>query len=64
MVTHARHPGLIESAKANGLEPYGYLRWLFQALPTAESFEAIEALRPWHFPSVTDATPEPKSAVA
>jgi transposase len=55
---------LIETAKANGLEPYGYLRRLFQELPKAESIEAIEALLPWHFQSVTDAFPESKSAVA
>jgi transposase len=55
---------LIETAKANGLEPYGYLRRLFQELPKAESLEAIEVLLPWHFQSVTDAFPESKSAVA
>jgi hypothetical protein len=55
---------LIETAKANGLEPYGYLRRLFQELPKAESLETIEALLPWHFQSVTNAFPESKSAVA
>jgi hypothetical protein len=28
---------LIETAKANGLEPYAYLRYLFENLPLAES---------------------------
>jgi len=38
---------LIESAKANGLEPYTYhLRHLFTQLPKAETVEAIEALLP------------------
>jgi len=37
---------LIETAKANGLEPYAYLRYLFAELPKAESVEAIEALLP------------------
>jgi transposase len=37
---------LIETAKANGLEPYAYLRHLFTELPKAESVEAIEALLP------------------
>lgn len=37
---------LIESAKANGLEPYVYLRHLFTELPKAETVEAIEALLP------------------
>jgi len=37
---------LIETAKANGLEPYAYLRYLFTELPQAETVEAIEALLP------------------
>jgi len=37
---------LIETAKANGLEPYAYLRHLFSELPKAETVEAIEALLP------------------
>lgn len=37
---------LIETTKANGLEPYAYLRYLFTELPKAESVEAIEALLP------------------
>jgi transposase len=37
---------LIETAKANGLEPYTYLRHLFTELPKAGSIDAIEALLP------------------
>jgi len=37
---------LIETAKANGLEPYAYLRYLFTKLPKAETVDAIEALLP------------------
>ncbi len=37
---------LIETAKANGLEPYEYLRRVFTELPQADSVEAIEALLP------------------
>ena len=37
---------LIETAKANGLEPYAYLRYLFAELPQAETVDAIEALLP------------------
>jgi len=37
---------LIETAKANGLEPYAYLRYLFTELPKAETVDAIEALLP------------------
>lgn len=39
---------LVESAKANGLEPYAYLRQLFTQLPLAQSLEDIDALLPWH----------------
>ena len=37
---------LIETAKANGLEPYAYLRRVFTELPKANTVEAIEALLP------------------
>ncbi len=37
---------LIETVKANGLEPYAYLRRMFTELPQADSVEAIEALLP------------------
>ncbi|MEQ8693405.1 MAG: IS66 family transposase [Pseudomonadales bacterium] len=39
---------LIETAKANGLEPYAYLRQVYTELPRSETVEAIEALLPWH----------------
>jgi hypothetical protein len=38
--------GLIETAKANGLEPYRYLHYVFTRLPAAESVDQIEALLP------------------
>ncbi len=37
---------LIETAKANGLEPYAYLRYLFAKLPFAETPEDYQALLP------------------
>ena len=37
---------LIETAKACGLEPYAYLRYLFERLPSAHSPEDYEALLP------------------
>ncbi len=37
---------LIETAKANGLEPYAYLRRIFTELPRADTVEAIETLLP------------------
>ncbi|WP_290581016.1 IS66 family transposase [Ketobacter sp.] len=38
---------LIETAKANGLNPYEYLRLVFARLPNAEQVEDIEYLLPW-----------------
>ena len=38
---------LIETAKANGKEPYQYLSWLFEKLPGAD-MEDAEALMPWN----------------
>ena len=37
---------LIETAKANGIEPYAYLRHLFTELPCAKTAEDVEALLP------------------
>jgi transposase len=37
---------LVESARANHIEPYAYLRHLFTALPKARTVEDIEALLP------------------
>ena len=37
---------LIETAKANGIEPHEYLRTVFTELPQATTVEAIEALLP------------------
>ena len=37
---------LIETAKANGLEPYQYLKTIFTELPKATTVEQIEALLP------------------
>lgn len=39
---------LIETAKANGLNPYEYLKTAFKELPNAQSVEAIETLLPWN----------------
>jgi transposase len=39
---------LIETAKANGLEPYRYLRYLFERLPVARMESDYKALLPQH----------------
>ena len=39
---------LIETAKANGLEPFSYLRVLFEKLPLIENQDAYRNLLPWN----------------
>ena len=39
---------LIETAKANGLEPFAYLCHLFTELPTAKTVDDYEKLLPWN----------------
>ena len=38
---------LIETAKANGLEPYHYVRDVFATLPSVKTEEELQALLPW-----------------
>lgn len=44
---------LIETAKANGFEPYSYLRHVFQHLPMVTTLEGYEALLPWNLDRTT-----------
>jgi hypothetical protein len=44
---------LIETAKANGQEPYAWLRHVLERLPLATTVEDYEALLPWHCGQVT-----------
>ena len=39
---------LIETAKANGLEPYAYLSYVIGNMANAETVEQWEALLPWN----------------
>jgi transposase len=36
----------VETAKANDLEPWAYLNYLFERLPAATSAQALDALLP------------------
>jgi transposase len=38
---------LVESAKANGVEPWRYLETVFERLPGAKTEEDLDALLPW-----------------
>ena len=44
----ARLYSIIETAKAAGLEPYAYLRHIFEKLPQAVTLADLEALLPWN----------------
>ena len=44
--TRANFYSLVETAKANGLEPNRYLRLAFERLPQAQTVADIEALLP------------------
>ena len=44
---------LLETAKANGLEPLRYLNFLFEKLPLAKSQDDFRALLPQHLDSKT-----------
>jgi len=37
---------LVETAKANGLEPYNYLRYIFEKLPLAQTEQDYKNLMP------------------
>jgi transposase len=39
---------LVQTAKANGLEPYTWLRRVLRDLPAAKTVEDVEALLPWN----------------
>jgi len=47
-VASANLYSLVETAKANGIEPHAYLTQLFTRVPAAASVEDFEALLPWN----------------
>jgi hypothetical protein len=46
--TSALLSSLVETAKADGLEPHAYVTYLFELLPGAKTPEAVAALLPHH----------------
>lgn len=44
----ANQYSLVETAKANNVNAYEYLRLVFTHLPNANSIEQIEQLLPWN----------------
>lgn len=47
-VASANLYSIVETAKANGVEPHAYLSVLFERLPYARTVEDFEALLPWN----------------
>ena len=41
---------LIETAKANHLEPYAYMNYVLSHIGDADTLEKLEALLPWNVP--------------
>ncbi len=56
-VASANLYSLVETAKANGIEPHAYLTQLFTRLPAAASVEDFEALLPWNLGAGSRAPP-------
>ncbi len=50
----AVHYSLVEMAKANGLKPDEYYRYILERLPYAETVEELEALLPWNVKSALE----------
>ena len=44
---------LVETAKANGVEPYTWLRHVLEQLPAARSVDEMDKLLPWNFHAAT-----------
>jgi len=55
----ARLYSLVETAKANGVEPWRYLETIFTRLPVAHSRDDYEALLPWRMAQELAARPAP-----
>ena len=44
---------LVETAKANGVEPYAWLRHALEHLPAAQTADEMEKLLPWNLHAAT-----------
>lgn len=55
-VASANLYSLVETAKANGIEPHAYLAHLFERLPLATTVEDFEELLPWKVKAVLPAS--------
>jgi hypothetical protein len=53
---------LVMSARANAIEPFEYLMYVFEHLPAATAVEEIGALLPWNVKAVVQKRKEEKQA--
>jgi hypothetical protein len=47
------------TCRANGVEPYAYLCYLFEEFPKATTAEQLEALLPWNAKPLSPRLPPP-----
>ena len=52
----------VMSARANDVEPFAYMSFVFEHLPTATTVEALEALLPWNFKARLTSQNQPRMA--
>ena len=55
---------LVMTCRANEVEPYAYLNYLFERLPAASTVEEIEALLPWNFKAMLDEQKKQQQSIA
>ena len=55
---------LVMTCRANEVEPYAYLNYLFEHLPAASTVEQIETLLPWNFKAMLDEQKKQQQSVA
>jgi len=55
---------LVMTCRANEVEPYAYLNYLFEHLPAASTVEQIEALLPWNFKAMLDEQKKQQQSIA
>ncbi|RFP13621.1 MULTISPECIES: transposase domain-containing protein [unclassified Duganella] len=41
---------LVQTAKANGIDPFTYLRYVFATMPKLKTADEVESLLPWNMP--------------
>jgi hypothetical protein len=47
---------LVQTAKANGIDPFAYLRYVAETMPTLSTANEVRCLLPWNMPKATETT--------